>query len=82
MGHVAYDALRKLAVGATASPIGIALLEQPWLFGPVAGFSLALELLAPVALLQRRIGQVWAVGMWSFHLGVLALMAISAQPVR
>jgi hypothetical protein len=35
------------------------------------------ELGAPVALLGRRIAAAWAALAWSFHLGVLALMAIA-----
>jgi len=39
--------------------------------------SLVLELGAPLALVGRRVGKAWAIGMWGFHVGVLAIMAIT-----
>lgn len=76
MGHVAYDALRKLSVGGGVSPFGIWLLGRPAVFGPLATVSLLVELLAPLALLHRRIGHVWCASAWCFHLGVAAMMLI------
>lgn len=76
MGHIAYDALRKEAVGSLYSPLGVFLLGFPWLFAPLSTLSLVLELGAPLAPWNRRIGQLWAIGMWSFHLGVAAMMLI------
>jgi hypothetical protein len=38
--------------------------------------SLGFELAAPVALLGGRIALIWSFGAWTFHLGVLLLMAI------
>jgi hypothetical protein len=52
-------------------------LPQAWLFAPLSTFSLATELLAPVALLGRRFAALWCGAAWSFHVGVLALMAIA-----
>lgn len=75
-GHVAYDALRKIGVGSAASPIGVAMMKIPGIFGPLAGFSLVLELGAPLALLHRKLGRLWCAGVWSFHVGVLAMMLI------
>jgi hypothetical protein len=76
LGHVAWDNLRKAELGDVHSPIGAWLAGHPWLFGPLAWLSMILELGAPLALLHRRIAAVWAIGMWSFHLGVLVIMAI------
>jgi hypothetical protein len=39
--------------------------------------TLVLELGAPFALLGPRIAAVWALGVWGFHVSVLALMAIA-----
>ncbi|MCB9635950.1 MAG: HTTM domain-containing protein [Sandaracinus sp.] len=72
---VAFDNARKIELGDIHSPIGAALLPYPGLFAVLAWFSMLLEFGAPLAL-NRRIGRYWALGMWGFHLGVLALMAI------
>ncbi len=76
LGHVAWDNLRKVELGDTHSPIGAWLAGHAWVFTPLAWLSLGLELGAPLSLLHRRIAAVWAIGMWGFHLGVLAIMAI------
>jgi hypothetical protein len=73
---VAHDALRKELVGDSASPIGVFALRHGWIFPPMATFSLAVELLAPVALFGGRIRLAWAASAWIFHLGVLAIMGI------
>jgi vitamin K-dependent gamma-carboxylase-like protein len=75
--QIAYDALRKIELGSTYSPLGPWLLGQAWLFAPLSAFSLATELLAPLALLGVRAAVVWCACAWLFHAGVLALMAIA-----
>lgn len=75
-GHVTWDNLRKIELGDAHSPIGAWLAGHPWVFAPLAWLSLTLELGAPLALLHRRIATVWSIAMWSFHVGVLAIMAI------
>jgi vitamin K-dependent gamma-carboxylase-like protein len=75
--QVAYDAIRKIELGSTHSPFGPWLLPHEWLFAPLSVFSLATELLAPVALIGTRWAAVWSCCAWSFHAGVLALMAIA-----
>lgn len=74
--YVAYDNLRKILLGDTHAPLGGALVRHPALFKPLAAASLTLELLAPLALLGRRPATAIALGLWGFHLGVLATMAI------
>jgi hypothetical protein len=74
--HVAYDNIRKIELGSTHSPIGAALAGHAWAFPPLAALSMVVEVLAPLALLHRRVGHLWAVTAWSFHLGVLVVMAI------
>lgn len=74
--HVAHDNLRKLLLGDSYSPLGAFFLHHPWLFKPLAGLSMVLELFAPLALFFPRVRIAWAASMWSFHLGVLLLMAI------
>ena len=73
---IAYDNVRKLELGATHSALGGWLVQFDWLFPPLAATSLGIELGAPLALLHRRVGMLWAAFAWMFHLGVLALMLI------
>lgn len=75
--QIAYDALRKIELGSIHSPVGPWLLPHDWLFAPLSTFSLAVELLAPVALFGRRLARLWCVCAWLFHVGVLSLMAIA-----
>lgn len=82
LAHVAWDNLRKVELGAGHSVIGAALSAYPAVFVPLAWASMVLELGAPVALFGRRLAWIWAIGMWSFHVGVLLIMAILfAYPV-
>lgn len=74
--YVALDSVRKIELGSLHSPIASLLLPYPGVFRGLAMFSLALELGAPFVMLQAKVAKVWAIGMWGFHLGVLALMAI------
>lgn len=75
--YIAFDNVRKIELGSVHSPLGAMLLPHESLFVGLAAFSMALELLAPFVLLHRRAGMVWAILVWGFHLGVLALMAIA-----
>lgn len=76
LNQVAYDNLRKAILGDTYSPIGAWAVSHPSLFKPLAALSLVIEVGAPLALFSKRLGRMWAFAMWSFHIGVLALMAI------
>lgn len=73
---VAYDNLRKIELGDAHSPLGGILVGHAWLFPPLAVFTLAVELGAPLALLGGRVARAWAVLAWGFHVGVVAVMAI------
>ena len=75
--YVAFDNVRKAELGSVYSPLGAWLLPYPELFTGFAWLSLVLELGAPFALFHRRLGASWAVLVWGFHVGVLALMAIA-----
>lgn len=74
--YIAYDNLRKIGLGDVHSPLGGMLVAHGWVFPPLALFTEILELAAPVALFGRRLAAWWCGLMWSFHLGVLAVMAI------
>ncbi len=74
--QVAVDNLRKVLLGADASPLATPLLEHPWLFEVMAIATLAIELGAPIAMAGGRVALAWALMAWGFHVGVVALMAI------
>jgi hypothetical protein len=74
--YVAYDALRKIELGSVHSPVGAFFASTAWLWKPLAGFSLAVELGAPVAMVSRRFATVWVLAALAFHVGVLVMMAI------
>jgi hypothetical protein len=74
--QIAFDNLRKVLLGADPSPVAVPLLGQDWLFAGLAVLTLVIELGAPLALLGGRVALVWSVLAWSFHAGVLVLMAI------
>lgn len=74
--QIAHDNLRKIELGSIHAPLGAMLVQYGMPFGVLAVVSLCLELGAPLALLSRRIAIVWVAGAWSFHLGVVGLMAI------
>ena len=74
--YVGFDNVRKIELGSIHSPLGAWLLPYPAFFGVLAWVSFVLELGAPAAVVSRRVGKGWAVAVWGFHVGVLALMAI------
>lgn len=74
--YIAYDNLRKLLLADWYSPLGARLVAYPAVFPPLAFASLAMELLAPLALLGGRAAALWSLTAWAFHAGVLAIMAI------
>jgi hypothetical protein len=75
--QVAYDNLRKAVLGAPSSPFANWAVGQAWLFPPLAIATLAVELGAPLALVRPRWGYLWVASAWTFHLGILAVMAIA-----
>lgn len=75
--YIAFDAMRKLQLGSLHSAFGAWLVRFETPFPLISAFTLALELGAPLALLGRRMALVIAAGLWSFHFGILLLMAIA-----
>lgn len=73
---VAHDNLRKQLLGDPSSPLARYVVGHPGLFAPFAVATVAVELGAPLALLGGRTRTAWVLGAWSFHVGVLALMAV------
>lgn len=76
-GQVAADGLRKEVLGANATALGVRLYNRRWVWMLGAAPSLALELLAPVALVHPVVGRLWAVGAFSMHWGIKAIMGIT-----
>jgi hypothetical protein len=80
--QVAYDNVRKAALGDTWSSFGGWLVRHRWMFGPLAITALAIELLAPLSLLGRPARAAWAISAWLMHVGIIVTMAITfAYPV-
>ncbi len=77
MHHIAFDNLRKAELGVTWSPFTGIAFAAPALFVPLAVLTLVLEVGAPLVLLNRKLGQVWAVAAWAFHLGIALVMWIT-----
>lgn len=74
--YVAYDNLRKVELGDSYSWLGTTLAAHGWLFPPLAAVSLLAEVGAPLALLHPRVGRWWCAVAFSFHAGVVVMMAI------
>ena len=77
VNHVAYNAVRKAELGGGTSWVTGFVLGHPWMFRPLAWLTLLLELGAPLALLHRRAGWLWAAALWSVHVGIAVVMQIS-----
>ena len=74
--HIAVDNLRKLMFGDWVAPLATTLLEHPNVLAAFSVMSIALELGAPLAVMSNRLGRMWALGVWGFHVGVVLLMNI------
>jgi hypothetical protein len=74
--QIAVDNLRKALVGDFVAPLAHLVLDHPAQLVGFCVMTLAIELGAPVALLHRRLGYLWALGAWGFHVGVVLLMNI------
>ena len=74
---VAHDNLRKRLLGDPYSPIAQHVVGHPLVFRVGVWLTLVVELGAPVVLLgRRRLRMAWIALAWTFHAGVLALMAV------
>ena len=74
--QIAYDNLRKIALGSAHAPLGVALLEWGWIFPLLAWLTFVIEFGAPLALCGTRVAGWWVLGIWSVHVGILGCMAI------
>jgi hypothetical protein len=74
--QIAIDNLRKALLGDGIAPFAHLVLDHPTPLVVFSVLTMLLELGAPLALLHARIGYVWAIGAWGFHVGVVLLMNI------
>lgn len=75
--QIAVDALRKELLGNPAPALTMALYDKVALFRVLAAGSLLLELGAPLALADHRLGRLWAVSAFVMHWGIWAVMKIT-----
>ncbi|HXS17528.1 MAG TPA: hypothetical protein VN764_10090 [Polyangiaceae bacterium] len=75
--QIAYDNLRKIEFGSLYAPLGVWSLSVPALFPVLGTLTLIAELGGVCALLHPRAALAWALLVVGFHVGVLALMAIT-----
>ncbi len=74
--QVAVDALRKEVLGSEAGPLFNLIFEHTWLFLIMGILTFLLELGAPLAMVKRKWGMVWAVFTWMMHWGIFFIMGI------
>src|SRR5439155_1486425 len=75
--QMAVDALRKELLGVPPNPVSYMLYDWLGLFSLLAVGSFALEFFAPLALLNKRLGRLWAVSTFFMHWGILFVMHIT-----
>jgi len=75
--QMAVDAIRKEVLGAAPNPVAYGLYDQLTLFTILAAGSMAMEFFAPLALLNRRLGRIWAFNTFLMHWGILLVMRIT-----
>ena len=76
-GQIAIDGLGKDLFGSTRPAAGTALYHRERLFTLMAAVSLAVELGAPLSLLDRRLGLAFSAAAWGMHIGIREIMGIS-----
>jgi hypothetical protein len=75
--YIAYDGMRKAALGSIHSPLGAWMVQYAWPFPIIGLLTMVVELGAPLAMIGGRPAKIWVGGIWLFHVGVLATMAIA-----
>ncbi len=74
--QIAVDNLRKALLGSGTAPLAEALITHRNLLIVLSIATLVVELGAPLALLGRRLGWLWLVSAWGFHVGVVLTMNV------
>jgi hypothetical protein len=74
--QIAVDGLRKELFGSHAPELAYLLYDHLWLFTLLGVGTLVLELGAPLWVIHRAIGKLWAVQTWAMHVGIWLIMGI------
>ncbi|MEM1335789.1 MAG: HTTM domain-containing protein [Actinomycetota bacterium] len=74
--HIASAAARLDLLGGDAAPFAELAVRSGPVLTAAAFVTVALELGAPLALLDRRLRTGWVLATWGMHVGILATMAI------
>ncbi|MDQ3552818.1 MAG: hypothetical protein M3395_00190 [Chloroflexota bacterium] len=74
--QIGVDGMRKELLGDGAAPMSVRLWNQVLLFRLLAVGSMLIEAGAPLALVHRRLGQIWAINAFLMHWGIYLLMGI------
>ena len=75
--QVAWDGLRKELLGQPPPAHAAFVYPHVWLFSLLAIGSVVVELGAPLALLDRRLGYLWVLAAYPMHWGIYLIMGIS-----
>ena len=75
--QIAVDAIRKEFISTGAETLAFLLYNKAYIFTAMGISTLILELGAPLALLKRRIGYIWAILTYSLHWGIYMIMGIT-----
>jgi uncharacterized membrane protein YphA (DoxX/SURF4 family) len=75
--YIAYDGMRKSQIGSVHSPFAGFFVRYAWPFPALSALTMLLELTGPLTLLVPWLARVWAIGLYGFHIGVFASMAIA-----
>lgn len=76
VNHIAYSATRLDLLGEPRPPLASFFVGQAWLARPLAIASVAVELLAPLALLGGWFRRLWVPAVFGFHLATLTAMVV------
>ncbi|MFD2757352.1 hypothetical protein [Gulosibacter faecalis] len=74
--QIAADAIRKESFGTPAPRLAAATYRSQTQIGLLAAGALAVELGAPLSLIDRRLGYLFAVAAWGMHVGIRVIMGI------
>ncbi len=74
--HIAYSATRMDLLGARQPPLASFVVGKPWLISSMAWSGLLVEILAPLALLGKRVRNIWVVAALGMHFGTAATMLV------
>ena len=75
--QVAVDAIRKEFLAMGAQPLSYLLYNSVYIFTAIGISSIVLELGAPLAVINRRIGYIWSLMTLGMHWGIYFIMGIT-----